>query len=109
MRTRGYRRIQCDEIWSYVGKKQMHLAWGDDRQRLGDQWTFVAIDADTKLVPAYRVGKRTREHAIAFMTDLSERLSNRVQISSDCTAPAPRAAPRTVPSARCGPREKVEA
>jgi IS1 family transposase len=43
----------------------------------------VAIDSDTKLVPAYRVGKRTREHAIAFMTDLSERLSNRVQISSD--------------------------
>src|SRR5229473_1821448 len=56
---------------------------GDDRQRLGDQWTFVAIDADTKLVPAYHVGKRTREHAVAFMTDLSERLSNRVQISSD--------------------------
>ena len=51
--------------------------------RLGDQWTFVAIDAETKLVPAYRVGKRTRDHAVAFMTDLSERLSNRVQISSD--------------------------
>jgi IS1 family transposase len=51
--------------------------------RRGDQWTFVAIDAETKLVPAYRVGKRTREHAIAFMGDLSERLSNRVQISSD--------------------------
>src|SRR5439155_23609315 len=46
-------------------------------------WTFVAIDAETKLVPAYRVGKRTRDHAVAFMTDLSERLSNRVQISSD--------------------------
>jgi hypothetical protein len=38
---------------------------------------------DTKLVPSYRVGKRTRETAVAFMTDLSERLSNRVQISSD--------------------------
>jgi IS1 family transposase len=49
----------------------------------GDQWTFVAIDPHTKLVPAYRVGKRTREHAVAFMTDLSDRLSNRVQISSD--------------------------
>jgi IS1 family transposase len=83
MRNLDCRRIQCDEIWSYVGKKQMHLARGDDRRRLGDQWTFVAIDADTKLVPAYHVGKRTREHAVAFMTDLSERLSNRVQISSD--------------------------
>ena len=43
----------------------------------------MAIDPDTKLIPAYRVGKRTRETAVAFMTDLSERLSNRVQISSD--------------------------
>lgn len=83
MRDLNCRRIQCDEIWSFVGKKQMHLTRDDDRQRLGDQWTFVAIDADTKLVPAYRVGKRTREHAVAFMADLSERLSNRVQISSD--------------------------
>jgi hypothetical protein len=83
MRDLNCRRIQCDEIWSFVGKKQARLQRGDDRQRLGDQWTFVAIDAETKLVPAYRVGKRTREHAVAFMTDLSERLSNRVQISSD--------------------------
>jgi hypothetical protein len=83
MRNLNCSRIQCDEIWSYVGKKQMHLQRGDDRQRLGDQWAFVAIDADTKLVPAYRVGKRTRDHAVAFMTDLSDRLSNRVQISSD--------------------------
>jgi IS1 family transposase len=83
MRDLSCRRIQCDEIWSYVGKKQMHLTRGDDRQCLGDQWTFVAIDAETKLIPAYRVGKRTREHAVAFMTDLSDRLSNRVQISSD--------------------------
>ena len=83
MRDLDCRRIQCDEIWSYVGKKQARLQRTDDRVRLGDQWTFVAIDSETKLVPAYRVGKRTREHAIAFMTDLSERLSNRVQISSD--------------------------
>jgi IS1 family transposase len=53
-----------------------------DRTKIGDQWT-VAIDPDTKLIPAYRVGKRTRETAVAFMTDLSERLSNRVQISSE--------------------------
>jgi IS1 family transposase len=83
MRNLNCSRIQCDEIWSYVGKKQMHLQRTDDRIRLGDQWTFVAIDPDTKLVPSYRVGKRTREHAVAFMTDLSDRLSNRVQISSD--------------------------
>ena len=43
----------------------------------------MALDPDTKLVPSYRVGKRTRPHAVAFMTDLSLRLANRVQISSD--------------------------
>jgi transposase-like protein len=83
MRDLDCRRIEVDEIWSYVGKKQMHLKPTDDRRRLGDQWTFVAIDPQTKLVPAYRVGKRSRDNAVAFMTDLSERLSNRVQISSD--------------------------
>jgi IS1 family transposase len=83
MRDLDCRRIEVDEIWSFVGKKQMHLRSGDDRRRLGDQWTFVAIDPQTKLVPAYRIGKRSRDNAIAFMSDLSERLSNRVQISSD--------------------------
>ena len=46
-------------------------------------WTFVALDADTKLVPAYRVGKRDGETADAFVADLSGRLANRVQLSSD--------------------------
>ena len=46
-------------------------------------WTFVALDPDTKLIPTYRVGKRTRDNAVAFMGDLSERLANRVQLSSD--------------------------
>jgi IS1 family transposase len=83
MRDLPSRRIQVDEIWSYVGKKQMHLRPGEDRSRLGDMWTFVALDPDTKLIPAYRVGKRTRPHAVAFMADLSERLTNRVQLTSD--------------------------
>jgi IS1 family transposase len=83
MRNLPCQRIEVDEIWSYVGKKQTHLKPGDDRRRLGDQWTFVAIDPETKLVPTYRIGKRSRDNAVAFMTDLSERLTNRVQISSD--------------------------
>lgn len=83
MRNLSCERVQVDEIWSYVGKKQRQITATDDRSRLGDMWTFVAIDADTKLVPAYRVGKRTRAHAVAFMADLSERLANRVQLSSD--------------------------
>ena len=83
MRELPCRRVQVDEIWAYVGKKQREITPTDDRSRLGDMWTFVAIDPDTKLVPAYRVGKRTRSNAVAFMGDLSELLANRVQLSSD--------------------------
>ncbi|MCH7710693.1 MAG: IS1 family transposase [Proteobacteria bacterium] len=75
--------FQVDEIWSYVQKKQRWVTPEDNRNRVGDMWTFVKIDPDTKLVPAYRVGKRTRVHAVAFMDDLSGRLANRVQLSSD--------------------------
>ena len=82
MRNLPCKRLQVDEIWAYVRKKQMHLRPGES-VRAGDFWTFVAIDPDTKLVPAYRVGKRTRENAVAFMDDISHRLANRVQISSD--------------------------
>jgi IS1 family transposase len=83
MRELACRRIQVDEIWAYVGKKQAHLTREDDRSRLGDMWTFVALDPESKLIPSYRVGKRTGTNARAFMGDLSERLANRVQISSD--------------------------
>ena len=72
-----------DEIWAYVGKKQRQVTKQDDKNLVGDQWTFVAICPDTKIVPTYRVGKRTKPHAVAFMQDLSERLANRVQLSSD--------------------------
>ena len=51
MRDFSCQRLQVDEIWSFVGKKQAQLKPGDDRSRLGDQWTFVALDPDTKLVP----------------------------------------------------------
>ena len=83
MRDLPCERIQVDEIWSFVGKKQRQVTKEDDKNRVGDQWTFVALCPDTKLVPAYHIGKRTKPHAIAFMTDLSERLANRVQLSSD--------------------------
>ena len=83
MRHLPCRRIQVDEIWAYVGKKQRQVTRDDERKVVGDQWTFVAIDADTKLVPCFRVGKRTKPNAIAFLGDLSERLANRVQLSSD--------------------------
>jgi IS1 family transposase len=83
MRGLTSKRIQVDEIWSYVGKHQRVLKHGDDRSQVGDQWTFVALDADTKLVPCYYIGKRRKADATVFMNDLAERLTNRVQITSD--------------------------
>lgn len=77
------RHIQVDEIWSYVGKKQRHVQPEDDPQRVGDFWTYVALDTDTKLVPAYLVGKRNRESTRAFVADLASRIDGRVQLSSD--------------------------
>lgn len=83
MRDLPCKRIQVDEIWAYVGKKQRQVSKTDDKSRVGDHWTFVAIDPDTKLIPSYLIGKRSKSNVIAFMTDLSERLANCVQISSD--------------------------
>ena len=57
----------------------------------GDVWTFIAIDADTKLIPKFVVGKRDTYHAKAFMADLASRLSRRVQISSDAFPAYPEA------------------
>jgi IS1 family transposase len=86
MRDLTCRRIQVDEIWAFVGKKQKQITATDNRSQVGDQWTFVAIDPETKLVPVHRVGKRDLPTATAFLTDLSDRLVNRVQLSSDALA-----------------------
>jgi IS1 family transposase len=75
--------IQVDEIWTYVCKKQRRLKETDNLEELGDQWVFVALDADTKLIPSYLVGKRTGANAQAFLDDLSTRLDNLIQLSSD--------------------------
>lgn len=83
LRDLDSKRIQVDEIWGFVKKKQRHLTVNDDEAQMGDMWTFVALDADSKLVPCYRIGKRDKPTADAFMQDLASRLKNRVQISSD--------------------------
>jgi IS1 family transposase len=83
MRDLTCRRIQVDEIRTFVQKKKRFITAADDTSRVGDMWTWVALDPDTKLVPTYRVSKRSAPHAVAFMRDLSERLANRVQLTSD--------------------------
>jgi IS1 family transposase len=83
MRGLSCKYIELDEIWCFVGKKQRHLKKTDDHEELGDQWVFVAIDADSKLIPSYKIGKRNLPTACDFLSDLSSRLNNRIQLSSD--------------------------
>ncbi len=81
------KRVQCDEIWSFVGCKQKNVRKGDKRQGRGDVWTWTAIDAETKLVPAWYVGNRDAGAAYHFMHDLAGRLAHRVQLTTDAHKP----------------------
>ena len=78
------KRIQCDEIWSFVGAKQKNVtATMAAKQICGDVWTWVALDADTKLVCSWLVGRRDVGCATEFIQDLAGRLANRVQLTTD--------------------------
>jgi IS1 family transposase len=74
--------LQFDELWGFIGKKERHCSV-DDNPTLGDVWTFCAIDSETKLVPSFKVGKRTHATTTEFVQDVASRMRNRVQISSD--------------------------
>jgi IS1 family transposase len=74
--------LEMDEIWGFIGKKERNVK-PEDGNEVGSVWTFCAIDADTKLVPAFRVGERDAATANAFLKDVAGRMRNRVQISTD--------------------------
>ena len=76
-RNLACKRLQLNEIWSFVYSAK------SAPKDAGDVWTWVAIDADSKLVPSWRIGDRTSETGLAFVDDLAKRLANRVQITSD--------------------------
>jgi transposase-like protein len=82
MRNLPCTRLEMDEIWGFVGKKDRNVRQGDDLS-VGSVWTFCAIDAETKLVPAFKVGERNAATANAFVADVASRMKNRVQISTD--------------------------
>jgi IS1 family transposase len=82
MRDLPCERLELDELWAFIGKKQRHVTATDDASK-GDVWTWVAIDATTKLVPAFLVGKRDASSADAFIKDLAARLRGRVQVTTD--------------------------
>lgn len=84
LRNLTCKRIQCDEIWSFVYAKQRNLPVEKQEQfGYGDVWTWVAIDADSKLVVSWLVGDRGAKSAFALMDDLASRLAHRIQLTTD--------------------------
>lgn len=78
-------RVQCDEIWSFIGAKQANVTGKmlDKNPHAGDCWTWVGMDADTKLVISWQVGKRDWWTAKQFIDDLASRMANRIQLTTD--------------------------
>ncbi|MBI4285057.1 MAG: IS1 family transposase [Chloroflexi bacterium] len=84
MHNLSCKKLQIDEIWSFCYAKKDHLPESKQGKfGYGDVWTFTAIDAETKLVPSWLVGLRDADYASVFVSDLKERLANRVQITTD--------------------------
>jgi transposase-like protein len=84
LRNLRCKRLQLDEIWSFVYAKQKNVPTAKAAPvGAGDIWTWVAIDAETKLIPSYLVGDRNGEAAKAFVADLASRLAGRVQLTTD--------------------------
>ena len=84
LRELDCKRIQCDEIWSFVGCKQKNVPEEEKgRGERGDVWTWTGMDADTKLMVSYRVGLRDGETGCEFMDDVAGRLKHRVQLTTD--------------------------
>ncbi len=94
VRELSTKNVQVDEIWSFVGSKDKNVQqknWGKGQ---GDNWTWVAFDADSKLVINWLTAGRDSSAGTAFLTDMSERLANRIQLTSDGHAVYPGAVAR---------------
>lgn len=84
LRNLKCRRIQADEIWSFCYAKDKNVPEGKQGKfGFGSVWTWVAVDADTKLVPSFLVGNRDAQSAKMFIDDLASRLASRVQLTTD--------------------------
>ena len=84
LRNLTCKRIQCDEVWNFCYAKEKNVPDGlKGKFGYGDMWTWVAIDADTKLVPCWLVGKRDAGYAFEFINNLAGRLANHVQLTTD--------------------------
>jgi IS1 family transposase len=87
VRNLRVRRLQCDEIWSFVGCKRKNATVEQRYYGWGDIWTWIAIDADTKMVVSYLVGGRDAGWAMEFMEDCASRVIGRLQITTDAHKP----------------------
>jgi IS1 family transposase len=83
LRNLNCKRIQCDEIWSFVSSKEKNTTPKAKREGAGDVWTWTAIDADSKLIVSWLVGGRDAGYAHDFMQDVAARLASRVQLTVD--------------------------
>ncbi|HEX4309558.1 MAG TPA: IS1 family transposase [Acidobacteriaceae bacterium] len=83
------KRLQADEIWSFVGAKKKNVTLEQKVQGWGDVWTWVGIDADTKLVVSYLLGDRGKDSAFAFILDCAERIVGRPQLTTDALSVYP--------------------
>ncbi|MGO9952884.1 MAG: IS1 family transposase [Dissulfurispiraceae bacterium] len=81
------RRLQCDEIWAFVGAKAKNVSVEKKAEGWGDAWTWVALDADTKLCVSYLVGGRDTGWATDFAFDIRDRVVGRPQITTDAHKP----------------------
>ncbi len=96
LRNLRLRSIQVDEIWSFCYAKERNVPTQMRGQPgVGDLWTYVALDADTKPVPCWHVGRRSEAGATFFLRDLATRIVNRVQITTDGYGPYLEAVPQT--------------
>lgn len=78
------KRVQCDEIWNFCYAKEKNVPTEKKGQfGYGDMWTWVGIDADTKLCASYLVARRDTACAVAFMEDLAGRIDSRIQLTTD--------------------------
>lgn len=84
LRNLPCKRVQVDEIWSFCGMKEKNVPpMRRGELGKGDVWTWVALDAETKLVPSWLIGKRSYRYARVFIDDLADRMANRIQLTSD--------------------------
>jgi IS1 family transposase len=88
VRNLSTKRVECDEVWSFVYSKAKNVPAEKRRHfGIGDVWTWTAIDATSKLLISYLVGLRDAGYAFHFMQDVASRLSNRVQLTTDAHKP----------------------